>query len=188
MKKILLIIFFLHFLVLQIFADTKIEVSSTNWSDFLLKSVNFLILISAIWFFFGKKIINYLNKVVQNEQEYFFSLESKKKTLEKTLLELKKNIELEKEKTKKNEELYFQQVDLEKEKIKKESIAYSQKIEKNNSIILEQEKKEAKQKLYKKIFSRTLEKLEKAIKNKKIIISEEKYLSKFFQGLENSTK
>lgn len=185
MKKIVVSFFIIFFIVLeQVFAASEVQ-AAIPWKDLLLKSLNFFALVGIIWFFFGKKIVLFLKTTAQNEYDDFFSLEKEKQKLEQTLIKTQAEVETEKIKTNKNETLYFQQINLEKNKIKKEAEEYQQKLEKNNKIILQQEQQAAKQLLYKKIFEKALEKLENTIKNKEVIISEEKYLSQFFQKLKN---
>ena len=180
MKKIATSIFWFLFLlfVIKIFAATS-GTTNANWKDLLLKVTNFIVLVSLIWFFFGKKIILVLKNAVQSDYDIFFTVLKKKQELTNKLQELLVNIEKEKIRHQQVETAYFGEIDLEKDRVQKESEAYCQKLNKNNAIILDQEYKAAKQLLCKRIFYKALEKLEQDIRNKTISIAQEKYLTNF---------
>ena len=72
------------FCIATVFASTD-SVNTPNWTDLLLKSVNFFIFFGLLWFFFRKKIVAALRGIAQGEYKLFFSTLNKKKQLEEEL-------------------------------------------------------------------------------------------------------
>lgn len=175
--KFIFLTFYSFFILENLFAAE----STTNWIDLLLKTFNFLALVSLILFFFGKKILISLRNIVKTEYDSFFALNKEKQNLELQLNDLKSQQEEKQKKNKKREEEYFEIIKKEVEKIEIETSNYVKKIEINNKIILEQEQQKTKKSFYKKIFHQAVKKLEQGIKQNTISIDQEKYFTDFLQ-------
>ena len=68
------------FCMATVFASTD-SANTPNWTDLLLKSVNFFIFFGLLCFFFRKKIVAALRGIAQGEYKLFFSALNKKKQL-----------------------------------------------------------------------------------------------------------
>lgn len=152
---------------------------SANWTELLFKSVNFFLLVGAIWFFFGKKIISALRSIAQGEHQKFFSHLKNKNNFRKELDEKQSKLEQILQKMEIAKKEAFEKIDKENVLLEKESKKQIEKIKKNAETLLEQEYNQAKKLFYKKVFNETLNKFEKAVKSGSIIIDQKKYFSQF---------
>ena len=84
------------FCMATVFASTD-SVNTPNWTDLLLKSVNFFIFFGLLWFFFRKKIVAALRGIAQGEYKLFFSALNKKKQLEEELKSIYQKLSQKKE-------------------------------------------------------------------------------------------
>ncbi len=170
------------FCITTVFASTD-SVNTPNWTDLLLKSVNFFIFFGLLWFFFRKKIVAALRGIAQGEYKLFFSTLNKKKQLEEELKNIYQKLSQKEEEVKERKKKYQDEVEEEKKTMELEMEKYLKKMEQNQQAVMLQEYKESKQVVYKKIVDLSLEKFEKQLKNKTITVNENKYFSRFISNL-----
>ena len=92
------------FCMATVFASTD-SVNTPNWTDLLLKSVNFFIFFGLLWFFFRKKIVAALRGIAQGEYKLFFSALNKKKQLEEELKSIYQKLNQKKEEIRKEKKV-----------------------------------------------------------------------------------
>ena len=170
------------FCMATVFASTD-SANTPNWTDLLLKSVNFFIFFGLLWFFFRKKIVAALRGIAQGEYKLFFSALNKKKQLEEELKSIYQKLNQKKEEIEERKKSYQDEVEEEKKTMELEMEKYLKKMEQNQQAAMLQEYKESKQVVYKKILNLSLEKFEKQLKNKTITVNEDKYFSRFISNL-----
>ena len=101
------------FCMATVFASTD-SVNTPNWTDLLLKSVNFFIFFGLLWFFFRKKIVAALRGIAQGEYKLFFSALNKKKQLEEELKSIYQKLNQKKEEIEERKKSYQDEVEEEK--------------------------------------------------------------------------
>ncbi len=192
MKRIFSLLLSSLFFLLLVFSITSFSVfaaesahgaEGANWTDLLLKSINFFIFFGLLWFFFKKKIVAALKAIAQGEYKSFFSTLDEKKKISQELTELKQKLQQTEEKLEIRQKKYYKEVEQEKDNMFLDTKKLIKKLEENNEIVMLQEYRDAKNILYKKILDLSLKKFETQLKDKTIGVNEDKYFSSFLGSL-----
>ena len=107
--------------------------NTPNWTDLLLKSVNFFIFFGLLWFFFRKKIVAALRGIAQGEYKLFFSALNKKKQLEEELKSIYQKLNQKKEEIEERKKSYQDEVEEERKTMELEMEKYLKKIEQKST-------------------------------------------------------
>ena len=179
-KKIILP-FLLIFIIYSISFAASSEATAINWADLLKKVFNFAVLVGIIWFFFGKKITTALRSKASDEHTSFVDLIKKKAKLTDELTAFKKEYSQLQENHLKNKENILKELEKEGNEYEKNAEKYIKKLELANKLLEEQEYQQMTDSFYRKLFDKSIEKLESEIKNNSILVNQSKYFKNFLE-------
>lgn len=162
----ILIAFFMLFYAGMAFGSSE-GAKSKGWVETdTFRVMNFAVLAAALFIVLRKPVAQALNGRIKDIQDQLDDLESKKKEAEKKLAEYNEKIASLDQEAEKIVTQYVKQGEDAKERILKEAEAAAEKLEEQARRTIENEFKNAKNKLQAEILEKALEKAEELVKSK----------------------